>query len=789
MKMVCARRALGAVVVGVAGWLGSPAAAQVAPDPAAPAAVGPVGGRAIAPNAVPLLGTKEVRVTVSSARQLQTVLHLSEEVLSCEGPGVGSFNVRMTAEQVAALTQAGVPHQVVIEDLGLYVDAIMAENDRLRANPGDDPSWFIVYRTLDEINARLQVLANQFPNLATLTTIGNSIEGRPIRMIRITGPGSTATRPAFVINSTQHAREWVTPMTTMFMVDRLLETYGTDPQITLLVNKIDFHIIPVANPDGYLYTHTTQASWRKNRNTPPAGSTCYGVDMNRNWSVGYGNNNGSSPDPCSDTYRGTGAFSEPETTHLKGVIDALAAQGRFEVHFDVHSNGQLILSPWGYTTNPPPDLPMMDTLGAIIQGGMGSVRGTNYPYGPGSVLLYISSGASRDYGYGTFGAMTWTIEMDGASFMPAQTEILPLAEEGHEGMLALAMWYAVPIQLASAAPAFVPPNSPANVTVTITPSSAQYQAGSGRLFARVGSSGAFTQTTLAAAGGNNYQGTLPGAPCGSTIEYYFQAAASTGETVTFPEGGASAPLSTTAAELTEVLTDEFETAVAGWTVQNDASLTAGGWVRADPVGTTNAGAAAQPEDDHTTAPGVACYVTANGAVGGAAGSADVDGGPTRLLSPTLDLAAADGAVVAYWYWLYSVNGTPDPMEVHVSNNNGSTWTAVTTHASQSAWRTNSFAVQDFVPLTNQVRVRFTATDNPNNSLTEAAIDDFVVSTQGCPATCYADCNNSGSLTVADFGCFQGKYVLGDLYADCNASGTLTVADFGCFQGKYVLGCP
>ncbi|MFM9994436.1 MAG: WD40/YVTN/BNR-like repeat-containing protein [Phycisphaerales bacterium] len=58
-----------------------------------------------------------------------------------------------------------------------------------------------------------------------------------------------------------------------------------------------------------------------------------------------------------------------------------------------------------------------------------------------------------------------------------------------------------------------------------------------------------------------------------------------------------------------------------------------------------------------------------------------------------------------------------------------------------------------------------------------------------PGGCYPDCNASGSLTVADFGCFQGKYVLGDLYADCNASGTLTVADFGCFQGKYVLGCP
>ncbi|MFM9997040.1 MAG: hypothetical protein ACKVU4_14715 [Phycisphaerales bacterium] len=60
---------------------------------------------------------------------------------------------------------------------------------------------------------------------------------------------------------------------------------------------------------------------------------------------------------------------------------------------------------------------------------------------------------------------------------------------------------------------------------------------------------------------------------------------------------------------------------------------------------------------------------------------------------------------------------------------------------------------------------------------------------GGPPPCYPDCNGSGSLSVADFGCFQGKYVLGDLYADCNGSGALSVADFGCFQGKYVLGCP
>ncbi|MFM9996641.1 MAG: GC-type dockerin domain-anchored protein [Phycisphaerales bacterium] len=57
------------------------------------------------------------------------------------------------------------------------------------------------------------------------------------------------------------------------------------------------------------------------------------------------------------------------------------------------------------------------------------------------------------------------------------------------------------------------------------------------------------------------------------------------------------------------------------------------------------------------------------------------------------------------------------------------------------------------------------------------------------AGCYPDCNADGALTVADFGCFQGKYVTGNSYADCNGNGSLTVADFGCFQGKYVTGCP
>ncbi len=67
-------------------------------------------------------------------------------------------------------------------------------------------------------------------------------------------------------------------------------------------------------------------------------------------------------------------------------------------------------------------------------------------------------------------------------------------------------------------------------------------------------------------------------------------------------------------------------------------------------------------------------------------------------------------------------------------------------------------------------------------------DAFVVKLNLADA-CYPDCNASGSLTVADFTCFQSRFVAGDPYADCNNSGTLTVADFTCFQSAFVAGCP
>ncbi len=739
-------------------------------------------------------GHKSLRVTVVDQRQLMTVLALKDDILTCEGVGVGTFDVSMTPEAFAEFQKTGIPHAVLSHDMQADFDALMAEQTRLDAL--DDPSWFLAYKDLAAVEARMSALAAQFPALATLSNIGTSFEGRPIKMLRITGPGSTATRPAMVINGTQHAREWVTPMTTMYAVDRLLELYGTDPELTDLVNRIDFYFIPVLNPDGYAYTWTTNANWRKNRRPPPSGSTCFGVDMNRNWSVGYGLDSGSSPDPCSETYRGTAAFSEVELAGIKGLIDSLGKNGqnRLKAHLDVHSNGQSLLSPWGWTTDAPPDLAKMDEFGLLMQNAMKTVRNTTYPYGQGSIILYLSSGAARDYGYGAGGAWSWTMEMDGVSFQPPQSEILPIAEEGFEGMKALANYFAKPIALAlvGSVPAYVAPGAPTPVQVSITNSSGTYQVGSGKLFSRLGASGAFSATSLALVSGTTYQANLPAASCGDTIQYYFEAMDTSGQTIVLPAGGAGAPFQTIAQEVVVAYDDTAE-ANTGWVVgATGDTATSGIWNRMDPQAT-----AAQPGDDHTPAPGINCWVT-DGNAGTQIGSFDVDGGATTLTSPTIDASGLGGGggdvFMSYWRW-YSNNqgGAPntDSMPVSISSNNGATWTQlelVTENA--NAWVNKQFNLTTLgITPTAQMKVRVVARDEGTGSIVEAAIDDILFFSIGCSGTaCYADCDASGGLSIDDFICFQTLFALGDPTADCDASGGLSIDDFICFQTSFAIGC-
>jgi hypothetical protein len=158
------------------------------------------------------------------------------------------------------------------------------------------------------------------------------------------------------------------------------------------------------------------------------------------------------------------------------------------------------------------------------------------------------------------------------------------------------------------------------------------------------------------------------------------------------------------------------------------------------VGTTYNGQPAQPEDDHSDAPGHTCFVTGNGTVGGAAGEADVDGGKTTLLSPVFNVQDAASARLTYWRWYTNNLGNnpgADYWNVDVTAD-GTNWVPLEhTLASANSWTEHSFDLYSIVPFTGTVRFRFVADDVAPGTLVEAAVDDITVTvvrpTTGVPA--------------------------------------------------------
>lgn len=138
-----------------------------------------------------------------------------------------------------------------------------------------------------------------------------------------------------------HAREWISPATVTFILYQLMSDWENQPAH---IRGLTWYIMPVMNPDGYEYSRTTNRLWRKNR-SPSRRAQCSGVDLNRNFDIGW-NGYGSSTNPCSDTYRGSAPASERET---RAVAEFLAKRKyNLESYLTFHSYGQMIVYPWAY---------------------------------------------------------------------------------------------------------------------------------------------------------------------------------------------------------------------------------------------------------------------------------------------------------------------------------------------------------------------------------------------------------------------------------------------------------
>lgn len=734
-------------------------------------------GPAGAPGAVVRYdGQVVVRARVHTVQDVEFLEAFTGDIWSHHaGPG-GTIDVRVRAADLPAIDARGIAYDVLIPDLQALHEASRAEIERRRAQR--DLTWFENYKTYDEINAEMAAMAAEHPGLVTPFIVGNSLQGRAVRGIKISSGGS-ATKPAVIFNGTQHAREWVSPMTVMFLADQFLTRYATDQRVRAAVDLVDIHLVPVSNPDGYVYSWTTDRYWRKNRRN--VGGGCFGVDLNRNWGYEWGGE-GSSGSCSSETYRGAAPFSEPETQILR---DYIQGNLRFEAHIDFHSYSQLILYPWGYTSDLPPDAALFDALSAMMADEIAAVHGMSYDYGPSYTTIYPAAGVMPDWTYGSEGMLGWTIELrdTGATgFELPPEQIIPTGQENFDAVLALVEAIGLPLKydFPAGLPGVVAPGVPTTFDFVVQDAREDLDPASVRFMYRPAGARPWALTTPESLGGGAFRATLPAAACGSAWEFHFFARSQDGSVVRYPWTGADDPLRADVLVASVTFADDMETN-KGWTVgATGDNATTGVWNRMNPEAT-----AAQPENDHTAAPGVTCWIT-DGRAGSSVGTYDVDGGTTTVTSPTFSATGGE-AYVGYFRW-YSNNqgGSPneDTMPVEISNNNGSTWTSLELVGENAgAWVGKTFRIADFVTPTSTMRVRFRARDLGDGSIVEAGVDDFSVTVYGCGAM-RGDFDGDGERSHADLAAFLAAIASGDRRADLDADGATGAADLAAFLAAW-----
>ncbi len=321
--------------------------------------------------------------------------------------GADHVIVRATAQEASQIAKLGYPIEQLMEVL-------------------DFPPADSAYHNYAEMLADIQQAAATHPDFIRLFSIGTSYEGREMWAAKISdNVAMDKPEPEVLFIGQHHAREHITLEMTLYVLHLLADKYGTDTQVTSLVNSREVYIIFTTNPDGSEYDIATGSyrSWRKNRQ-PNSGSLYIGTDLNRNYGYNWGCCGGSSGSTYSETYRGASAFSAPETQRIRDFITSRVVGGVQQIKTSItfHSYAQLVLWPYGYTyTDVPADMTQDDHSVFVAMGQ--SMAATN-GYTPQQASdLYITDGTIDDWAYATQKIFMFTFEMGSNTFYPPGSAI------------------------------------------------------------------------------------------------------------------------------------------------------------------------------------------------------------------------------------------------------------------------------------------------------------------------------------------------------------------------------
>lgn len=350
------------------------------------------------------------------------------------------------------IADLGVSIETVIED---YVIAIgTAENladakktgqlevyfkldQRMMDFPAEDSN----FHNYGELSLELENLASQYPQIVKLSSMGKSLEGRELMVLTFSTDDQDQSRPAVFFMGGHHAREHVSVEMPLQLAQYLAREYTAgNPRIVDLLQKRTVYIAPLINPDGAEHDIATGSYklWRKNRRANGGGA--FGVDLNRNYGFQWGGG-GASNNPRNDTYRGTSAFSEPETQAVKSFFES---HRNITIDLTFHTFSELILYPWGHSYDP-----ISNQRDFLVHKTMAETMSKWNGYTPQqSSDLYIASGDTTDWAYGQLGIFSFTFELDPkmtpdknfnpeAGFYPGQSFIEPVFKKNLEPSLYL----------------------------------------------------------------------------------------------------------------------------------------------------------------------------------------------------------------------------------------------------------------------------------------------------------------------------------------------------------------
>jgi uncharacterized repeat protein (TIGR01451 family) len=291
------------------------------------------------------------------------------------------------------------------------------------------------YRTVEETFATAAEIATDHPQLATWLDIGNSWEketpgglsGYDIKVLRLTNSAILVDKPKLFIMTAIHAREYATAELNTRFAEYLIANYETNPDITWLLDYTEIHLLLIANPDGRKHAENG-IYWRKNTNENYCSPTSNfrGADLNRNFEFQWGCCGGSSTDACSEVYRGPTEASEPEVQAIQNYVRTIFPDQRLDdlnspanddatgIFIDIHSYGELVIWPWGFTDSETPNGVALQTLGRKF-----AYFNDYVPYQ--AYELYPTDGNTDDFAYGELGLAAYTFELGTTFFQLCST--------------------------------------------------------------------------------------------------------------------------------------------------------------------------------------------------------------------------------------------------------------------------------------------------------------------------------------------------------------------------------